>query len=218
MLYLYCTCAHDGAHCAVNMMRLVAVRDVKKASSRPSMDHRPTGRAACTAQLRGQAYAQHSGVLWVRWWAPPRPPLRAPSLASPRGSAFSPHADGTIIGRYGVAAAKPFPGPGGPTGRGNSLGAWEVEIVVPLLGRSLAPPPTPNRSPAGRPMVWDSGIKACEPQPNHFVTGAPLGAFPNPHDDHHCRCAAWNANGPVLRVRITDRPIAALMGLFYECE
>jgi hypothetical protein len=163
MLYLYCTCAHDGARCAVNMMRLVAVTvsDVKKASSRSSMDHRPAGRAACTAQLRGQAYAQHSGVLWVRWWAPPRPPLRAPSLASPRGSAFSPHEDGTIIGRYGVAAAGLSPARGANWPR-QLHGPWEPGRSRSSCHSSLASP-ADTKPIAGRPMVWDSGIKACEP-------------------------------------------------------
>jgi hypothetical protein len=152
MLYLYCTCAHDGARCAVNMMRLVAVTvsDVKKASSRSSMDHRPAGRAACTAQLRGQAYAQHSGVLWVRCGGGRRRGLLCvlPPLHLRAAAPFLPMKTARSLGGT-VSLPQAFPRPGGPTGRGNSMDHGSLGGRGRRATAPLRPPPTPNRSPAG---------------------------------------------------------------------
>jgi len=83
-------------------------------------------------------------------------------------AAFSPHADGTIIGRYGVAAASLSPA----RGRGARLA--EATHSGQLRGRSSRrgrraiaasrPPPTPDRSPAGRPLHGlDLGIRPTSP-------------------------------------------------------
>jgi len=145
------------SRCYEYMMRQEAVSDVK-VSPRPSIDHRLGRRVHGSAERSGACPVVSAVVLWVRWWAPPRPPLRAP-IAWGSGSAFSPHADGTIIGRYGVAAASLSP----PRGRGpdwprqltqvSSVEGRAVEVVVPLLPRVRRRHQT-DRRPAGPCMVW----------------------------------------------------------------
>lgn len=148
-------------------MRLVAVRDVKKASSRPSMDHRPAGRAACTAQLRGQAYAQWYAVGAVVGAAAASFACSLPCISA-RQRLFSPcrrHDHWAVRCR----CRKTFP----RTRRGGRLADWPRQLLGSLGGRgrrARATTPLTLASPAdtkpiaGRPAhglgIGNKGLQA----------------------------------------------------------